>query len=157
MTLNSVQTDYPELLNDSVLEDDQTDNGHELDSDQVFEEEDEVVLGNVREQAANILSRGEKKLLITALRLSQLPLLAGMEANNAVSIGNDEGLPLVLLDDITAELDERALSILLKSLSQLSCQVFITSLDDDIMTKIQPYWPEAKLFHMKQGKVIQSP
>ena len=114
-------------------------------------------MGNVREQAANILSRGEKKLLITALRLSQLPLLAGMEANNAVSIGNDEGLPLVLLDDITAELDERALSILLKSLSQLSCQVFITSLDDDIMTKIQPYWPEAKLFHMKQGKVIQSP
>jgi len=156
LTFNSVQIDYPEQLNDSVLEDNQIDNGHELDSDQVFEEDDEVVLGNVREQAANILSRGEKKLLITALRLSQLPLLVGMEANNAISTGNDEGLPLVLLDDITAELDERALSILLKSLSQLSCQVFITSLDGDIMAKIQPYWPEAKLFHMKQGKVIQS-
>ncbi|WP_296204097.1 DNA replication/repair protein RecF [Psychrobacter sp. UBA3962] len=115
------------------------------------------LLGNVREQAANVLSRGEKKLLITALKLSQLPLLATVkqgEGNSAV-ISEEEVMPLVLLDDIAAELDERALTILLKSLSQLSCQVFITSLEPQIMAEIGLYWPQAKMFHVKQGQVTE--
>ncbi|WP_019672125.1 DNA replication/repair protein RecF [Psychrobacter lutiphocae] len=111
----------------------------------------------LREQAANVLSRGEKKLLITALRLSQLPLLvslssSGVSLEEAVS----EALPVVLLDDITAELDERGLEILLQTLSKLSCQVFITSLDTQIMDKIINYWPQAKLFHVKQGSVTEA-
>lgn len=53
--------------------------------------------------AVDMLSRGEKKLLMLALRLSQLPLLNEVEK-----------IPLVLLDDITAELDNQALSVLLK-------------------------------------------
>ena len=125
----------------------------DLDFDIVGEEEDRI-LGNVREQAANVLSRGEKKLLITALKLSQLPLLAGAtQALSGAEVGQNV-LPLVLLDDITAELDERALTILLNSLSQLSCQVFITSLDQQIMDKVGQYWSQAKMFHMEQGKVI---
>ncbi|WP_296404947.1 DNA replication and repair protein RecF [Psychrobacter sp.] len=144
-----------------------------------FEQEEDTVIGNFREQAANVLSRGEKKLLITALRLSQLPLLAvsklaesklaasklaefegvGVaEVNDKPSGLGDENelLPLVLLDDISAELDDRAIDILLKLLSQLSCQVFITSLDQEIIDKIKPYWPQAKLFHMKHGTVTES-
>ena len=126
--------------------------------EQDFYDWEEVgLLGNVREQAANVLSRGEKKLLITALKLSQLPLLATVkqgEGNSAV-ISEEEVMPLVLLDDIAAELDERALTILLKSLSQLSCQVFITSLEPQIMAEIWHYWPQAKMFHVKQGQVTE--
>ena len=126
--------------------------------EQGFYDLEEVgLLGNVREQAANVLSRGEKKLLITALKLSQLPLLATVkqgEGNSAV-ISEEEVMPLVLLDDIAAELDERALTILLKSLSQLSCQVFITSLEPQIMAEIGRYWPQAKMFHVKQGQVTE--
>ena len=126
--------------------------------EQGFYDLEEVgLLGNVREQAANVLSRGEKKLLITALKLSQLPLLATVkqgEGNSAV-ISEEEVMPLVLLDDIAAELDERALTILLKSLSQLSCQVFITSLEPQIMAEIHHYWPQAKMFHVKQGQVTE--
>ena len=128
------------------------------DSDEAYDSEEATLLGNVREQAANVLSRGEKKLLITALRLSQLPLLATAKdkaTNSKTSVSEDEILPLVLLDDITAELDDRALTILLKSLSQLSCQVFITSLEPQIMDKIGCYWPQAKLFHVKQGQVAE--
>ena len=128
------------------------------DSDEAYDSEEATLLGNVREQAANVLSRGEKKLLITALRLSQLPLLATANdkaTNSNPSVSEDEMLPLVLLDDITAELDDRALTILLRSLSQLSCQVFITSLEPQIMDKIGDYWPQAKLFHVKQGQVAE--
>ena len=128
------------------------------DFDESYDSEEATLLGNVREQAANVLSRGEKKLLITALRLSQLPLLATANdkaTNSNPSVSEDEMLPLVLLDDITAELDDRALTILLRSLSQLSCQVFITSLEPQIMDKIWDYWPQAKLFHVKQAQVAE--
>ena len=124
--------------------------------EQDFYDVEEVgLLGNVREQAANVLSRGEKKLLITALRLSQLPLLAASKQGAVATVSEEEVMPLVLLDDITAELDDRALTILLNSLSQLSCQVFITSLEPQIMAKINHYWPQAKKFHVKQGQVTE--
>ncbi|MGO2621926.1 MAG: DNA replication/repair protein RecF, partial [Psychrobacter sp.] len=73
----------------------------------------------LKEQAANVLSRGEKKLLITALRLSQLPLLLNAESDTGLP-SNDSKLkatPVVLLDDITAELDGRAIQILLSALA----------------------------------------
>ena len=89
----------------------------------------------LKEQAANVLSRGEKKLLITALRLSQLPLLLDAAKSDAASSHNLQpgNTPVVLLDDITAELDDRAIKSLLSTLSQLPCQVFMTSLTDDIV------------------------
>ena len=109
----------------------------------------------LKEQAANILSRGEKKLLITALRLSQLPLLLNVKSNSdlARSDAKLRATPVVLLDDITAELDERAIEILLATLAQLPCQVFMSSLTDSILPMINEYWSEPKVFHMKQGEV----
>lgn len=94
--------------------------------------------------ATDMLSRGEKKLLMTALRLSQLPLL-----NQAGKV------PLVLLDDITAELDEKALGLLLAGLKEVKSQLFITSLSDEILPMVQEIWQdEVKLFHVKQGNII---
>ena len=109
----------------------------------------------LKEQAANILSRGEKKLLITALRLSQLPLLLNVKNNSELSSTDAKlrATPVVLLDDITAELDERAIEILLATLAQLPCQVFMSSLTDSILSLINEYWSEPKVFHMKQGEV----
>ena len=116
----------------------------------------------LKEQAANVLSRGEKKLLITALRVSQLPLLLSDKQNQEVA--NDSSndnfdstlavTPVVLLDDITAELDARALDILLATLATLPCQVFITSLTTDIIPLIEKYWTQSSLFHVKQGQLM---
>ena len=78
-----------------------------------------------------------------ALRLSQLPLL------NAVN-----KTPLVLIDDITAELDSTALSLLLSGLQALKSQLFITSLSDDMVTSLMAIWQEdVTVFHVKHGEV----
>ena len=120
----------------------------------------------LKEQAANVLSRGEKKLLITALRLSQLPLLLNDEKTtfaiekdgNSNTVPNSHtklrATPVVLLDDITAELDDRAIDVLLSTLAQLPCQVFMTSLTEDILPLVHQYWSEPKMFHVKQGSLI---
>ena len=115
-----------------------------------------IPLAILKEQAANVLSRGEKKLLITALRLSQLPLLLDNEKGSEVANNDFEYrvTPVVLLDDITAELDDRAIKILLSTLSQLPCQVFMTSLTEDIVPLVQGLWSDPKMFHVKQGQVL---
>lgn len=94
--------------------------------------------------ATDMLSRGEKKLLMMALRLSQLPLLQ--------TVGK---VPLVLLDDIGAELDETALYTLLMGLKQVNSQLFISSLSDSIVPILQEIWQnEVRVFHVEHGKVI---
>ena len=115
-----------------------------------------VKLPVLKEQAANILSRGEKKLLITALRLSQLPLLLNAENDIDLTIQGSKlrATPVVLLDDITAELDDRAIEILLSTLAQLPCQVFMTSLTADILPLVHKYWSEPSVFHVKHGDIL---
>lgn len=112
----------------------------------------------LKEQAANVLSRGEKKLLITALRLSQLPLLLQTDATTQASTNENERVitatPVVLLDDITAELDERAIEILLSTLAKLPCQVFMSSLTADIVPMVNDLWSNPMMFHVKQGQVL---
>lgn len=119
----------------------------------------EQKLPTLKEQAANVLSRGEKKLLITALRLSQLPLLlnddsAEQSASQNLQTDNQAiTTPVVLLDDITAELDDRAIDILLSTLAKLPCQVFMTSLTSDVLPIVDQYWSSPNMFHMKQGEL----
>ncbi|WP_201585365.1 DNA replication/repair protein RecF [Psychrobacter sp. HII-4] len=112
----------------------------------------------LKEQAANVLSRGEKKLLITALRLSQLPLLLQTAITTQVSTNENERVltatPVVLLDDITAELDERAIEILLSTLAKLPCQVFMSSLTADVTPLVNDLWSNPMMFHVKQGQVL---
>ncbi|WP_230657060.1 DNA replication/repair protein RecF [Psychrobacter sp. I-STPA10] len=147
---------------------------------------------HIKEQAVNVLSRGEKKLLITALRLSQLPVLSqsaleqpmldpsatnqatvnqsldplfiSNTLQSSISPQDQAGLykrqleadivPIVMLDDITAELDDKAVAVLLSTLSKIPCQLFITSLNIEIAQQISPYWQNYRLFHVKQGKVL---
>ena len=111
-------------------------------------------LPTLKEQAANVLSRGEKKLLITALRLSQLPLLLNADgADQRLVNTRANATPVVLLDDLTAELDTRAIEILLSTLAQLPCQIMMTSLTDDILPLIKKYWSEPNVFHVKHGAI----
>lgn len=96
-----------------------------------------------KHNAADVLSRGEKKLLITALKLAQLHLLYDRNSR-----------ALVLLDDITAELDEVAIARLLAGLAKCESQLFITSLDSKIQQQINQYWQQtATLFHVEHGKI----
>lgn len=93
--------------------------------------------------ADDILSRGQKKLLITALKLSQIAML---HASNRETV--------VLLDDLTAELDFVAQHSLIKRLSQLDSQVFITTLDQKAVTQhLNDLGVSCRMFHVEHGRV----
>ncbi len=103
----------------------------------------------IKSQAADVLSRGEKKLLIIALKLAQLQVMCEHHRTK----------PVVLMDDIDAELDEQAMKMLLEVLLSLPCQLMITSLQDStadkIAQRIKSISPtkDIKKFHVKHGEV----
>lgn len=121
---------------------------HRADINVVLDQNVTDELGHHHKQvllATDVLSRGENKLLMMAFRLSQLPLL-----NLAGKI------PLVLLDDITAELDEHALMLLLTSLKEIQSQLFITSLSTDLITMVRTNWQDAANFYqVNDGQIDQ--
>ena len=93
--------------------------------------------------ADDILSRGQKKLLIMALKLSQIAML---HASNKETV--------VLLDDLTAELDGAAQQRLIERLSQLGSQVFMTTLDHKSVVKyLDNLSLPFQLFHVAHGQV----
>ena len=90
-----------------------------------------------------VLSRGQKKLLIMALKLSQIAML---HACNRETV--------VLLDDVTAELDLTAQRRLIERLSQLGSQVFITTLDHESVKKhLHDLSISYQLFNVENGQV----
>jgi DNA replication and repair protein RecF len=94
-------------------------------------------------EADIVLSRGQKKLLIMALKLSQIAML---HACNKETV--------VLLDDLTAELDLAAQQRLIERLSQLGSQVFITTLEHESVQKhLHDLSISYQLFHVENGRV----
>lgn len=94
--------------------------------------------------AKDYLSRGQLKLLVLALMLSQVKLL-NHQAQNVCCI---------LIDDLTAELDTVNRVKLLEYLSQLGCQVFMTAAsvtDFGDISGLTNY----KMFHVEHGSVQQ--
>lgn len=90
-----------------------------------------------------VLSRGQKKLLIIALKLSQIAMLHGCNKET-----------VVLLDDVTAELDLTAQQRLIERLSQLGSQVFITTLDHESVQKhLHDLSISYQLFNVENGTV----
>lgn len=90
-----------------------------------------------------VLSRGQKKLLIMALKLSQIAML---HACNKETV--------VLLDDVTAELDLTAQQRLIARLSQLGSQVFMTTLDHESVKKhLHDLSISYQLFNVDHGQV----
>ncbi|MFU9047619.1 DNA replication/repair protein RecF [Acinetobacter tibetensis] len=95
-------------------------------------------------EADIVLSRGQKKLLIIALKLSQIAML---HACNKETV--------VLLDDLTAELDLAAQQRLIERLSQLGSQVFITTLEHESVQKhLHDLSISHQLFHVENGRVV---
>ena len=90
-----------------------------------------------------VLSRGQKKLLIMALKLSQIAMLHSCNKET-----------VVLLDDLTAELDITAQQRLIERLSQLGSQVFITTLDhESVQHHLHASSISYQLFNVENGTV----
>jgi len=87
----------------------------------------------VREVARSYGSQGQQRTIALALKLAELELIRHLT-------GKD---PIVLLDDVTSELDDRRIKYLLQVLQNLSAQTFITTTD-----------AEPLLYYLKQPSVL---
>lgn len=93
--------------------------------------------------AAEALSRGQAKLLATAMRLAQGTLLQQIKGRKC----------LMLLDDLPAELDANHRQRLCRWLEDSGHQVFITCVDRQ---ELQGIWRDPamlSMFHVEQGQI----
>lgn len=87
--------------------------------------------------AAEVLSRGQQKLVILALRLAQVEL--------AASLGRR---PVLLLDDLGAELDWEKRCGVLETLGAQEVQLLMTAVEE----REVPDGPIHRRFHVEQGR-----
>ncbi len=90
--------------------------------------------------AQQVLSRGEAKLTCVALWLAQV-------RDHQHRCG---GAPLVLIDDLAAELDPENRRRVFQSILDQGVQAFVTSVSEDPASDAPGAW---KGFHMERGKV----
>jgi len=101
----------------------------------------DVTLRRSQRVAREFLSRGQQKLTAVAMIVSQLRLLKDELDLHAV----------LLLDDPSAELDDKNLHRLFDELSALRCQMIATSLTQETALFQAP----KATFHVEQGRVIR--
>lgn len=96
--------------------------------------------------AKEVLSRGQKKVLAYCLKLAQLKCLLAQGAPK----------PVILVDDLSAELDQAHLLALLKQLSEFNTQTFLTALDDKQFPDPQLWGRSAQInkFHLRNGQIL---
>jgi DNA replication and repair protein RecF len=95
--------------------------------------------------AADVLSRGQQKLLVAALRLSQGKLLQQQTGRKTI----------YLVDDLPAELDRRHRQRFVSALCATSSQVFITCVDADDLLAAYAEKESPAMFHVEHGRIIQ--
>jgi DNA replication and repair protein RecF len=89
------------------------------------------------------ISRGQQKMLVFSLLLSQVELFKRRTGNSCI----------LLLDDLAAELDRKHRDSLLGILRGMSVQIFVTSVQRDSICMIN--WDQHKLFHVEHGKTTE--
>lgn len=96
--------------------------------------------------ASDTLSRGQQKLVVTALKLAQGQLMA--ETNR--------GSCTYLVDDLPSELDSTHCKRVCEILSSMSAQVFVSCIE---LEDIESMWPDSEIlgmFHVEQGVISRT-
>ena len=91
-------------------------------------------------KARNIVSRGQQKSIALALLFAQIDLFINTTSKEC----------LIIVDDLTSELDEVNVALALEELERLHQQTIITSLEANINIS---GWEERQLFHMKPKEI----
>ncbi len=102
----------------------------------------DVLVRSSGSRATDTLSRGQLKLVVIALKLAQLALLSS--STNCIN-------PIILIDDLAAELDIEHRAHLLETIRSFSSQLFITTPDLSLIDFNR--WDERKVFHVEHGEV----
>lgn len=97
--------------------------------------------------AAEVLSRGQQKLLVCALKIAQGVVFEKLTQRKCV----------YLVDDLPAELDSRHRALLVTWLERLQTQVFITGVEREAL--LEPWNDKReknlKVFHVEHGQITQ--
>jgi len=93
--------------------------------------------------AAELLSRGQQKLLVSALKLAQGIHLSEQRHKQCI----------YLIDDFASELDEHKRQLLASSLLQMGAQVFVTAIRPEQLPEFMSQ--DSNLFHVEQGKITE--
>ena len=91
-----------------------------------------------------LFSRGQQKLFLLALTFAQAKLI---EKVNRVK-------PILLIDDIGAELDINSRTLLSQAIEQLNCQVIITAIDSFVLEPLVSSNKNYTMFHVKHGEIL---
>lgn len=89
----------------------------------------------------DILSRGQLKLLMCALRLAQGEHLMHQKDRHCI----------FLIDDFASELDQDKRALLAERLKQSGSQVFVTAITQNQLKEMSP--EQYRLFNIKEGKI----
>ena len=89
--------------------------------------------------AEKTLSRGQQKMLVIALNLALIDLMHSRHRR----------APVVLIDDLSAELDRENQSRVLSDINDRTVQAFVTAIQDPSEQLKMP----GKLFHVEHGKL----
>lgn len=88
----------------------------------------------------DVLSRGQQKLLVVAMKLAQARILHAMTGKRCV----------YLIDDLPAELDVKNRQRVYDALAIDGGQLFITAVDEQGLPRVGE---DARMFHVKHGKI----
>lgn len=91
--------------------------------------------------AQEYLSRGQQKLLVYALRLSQAAVYTKASSSPCT----------MLVDDLPAELDKEHRGKVMALLAEMKAQTFVTATDPGMLDT--GLWAEQKVFHVEHGNV----
>lgn len=100
-----------------------------------------IKLGKVN--AVDILSRGQLKLVVCALKLAQGFLYSELSGKQC----------LFLVDDLPSELDSPHRRALCRLFQEMKCQTFITCVEQTVLENCWLPGVEVKMFHVKQGQI----
>ena len=96
-----------------------------------------------RNDAVEVLSRGQQKLLVSAMKIAQGSLLSQLIGIRSV----------YLLDDLPSELDIANRRRVCLLLDELECQVFMTCVDPAELERSWPVGLMPRKFHVEHGKI----
>ncbi|MCC5796100.1 MAG: DNA replication/repair protein RecF [Methylophaga sp.] len=91
---------------------------------------------------AELLSRGQQKLFFLAISLAQLKIIHELKKQTGV----------LLIDDVSSELDQVHQLILLDYIQSSPVQSFITSTNSELKSWVESK-DDCKLFHVEQGQL----
>jgi DNA replication and repair protein RecF len=101
----------------------------------------EIMAG--KQLAADVLSRGQKKIVVSAMKLAQGQYFMENTGRQCV----------FLIDDLPSELDDVHRNAFCALLDEMKCQVFMTTVEEKHLEYRWVSPAETSLFHVEQGHV----